>query len=98
MNYYILIYTTIDNFVEERQPYRAKHLALATRYVEQGHLVLGGALADPADEALLVFKADNPGIVRSFVEQDPYVINGLVTDWTVRKWNVVLGTAFDGLG
>jgi uncharacterized protein YciI len=29
--------------------------------------------------------------VERFAEQDPYVVHGLVTAWTVRPWNVVVG-------
>jgi uncharacterized protein YciI len=30
-------------------------------------------------------------VVERFAEQDPYVRHGLVTRWTVRAWNVVVG-------
>ena len=30
-------------------------------------------------------------MVEAFVEQDPYVRNGLVTSWHIREWNVVVG-------
>jgi uncharacterized protein YciI len=29
--------------------------------------------------------------VEAFVAQDPYVRQGLVTGWTIRDWNVVIG-------
>jgi uncharacterized protein YciI len=29
--------------------------------------------------------------VEQFVAKDPYVVHGLVTDWTIRPWNVVIG-------
>ena len=93
MNYYILFYKTVDNYVQDRQPYRAEHLALATQHVENGSLVLGGALANPADEAILIFKGDSPDVARSFAEQDPYVKNGLIQEWSVREWTAVVGTA-----
>ena len=28
----------------------------------------------------------------SFAQSDPYVQNGIVTDWTVREWSVVVGS------
>jgi hypothetical protein len=30
-------------------------------------------------------------------QDDPYVQNGLVTQWVVREWTVVAGTALDAL-
>ena len=92
MNYYALTYKTADNYLEERPKYRDEHLKLATEFVEKGYLVLGGAMENPADEALLIFKAESDKIVISFAENDPYVKNGLVKLWSVRKWNVVVNS------
>jgi len=89
--YFILFYDVVDDYVERRQPFRAEHLALGRAALERGELVMGGALAEPADGAVLVFRADDPAIVRNFVEADPYVRNGVVTAWRIRQWTVVLG-------
>jgi uncharacterized protein YciI len=91
MNYYALIYETIDTYLEERSKYRTEHLALATQYFDEGKLLLAGAMDDPADEALLIFKGENEVPATSFAQNDPYVKNGLIKRWRVRKWNVVVG-------
>jgi uncharacterized protein YciI len=90
--YYILFYDVVDNYVEARQPYREEHLALGRAARERGELFMGGAFAEPADGAMLVFAVDDPAIVRKFAEEDPYVKNGVVTKWRVRPWTVVLGS------
>ena len=90
MNYYILDYTTSDNYLEERGNYRKEHLNHATEYFNEGYLLLGGAI-DAANEAVLVFKADSEKIVEAFAKNDPYVKNGLIKSWSVKKWNVVIG-------
>jgi len=89
--YCILIYKTVDNYVEKRVPYREAHLAWASQWEKEGKLVLGGALTDPADMALLVFRGDTPAVAESFAMNDPYVKNGLVKEWEVREWNLVIG-------
>ena len=89
--YYVLFYKTVGNYVERRKPFREEHLALAQAAHERGELVMGGALADPADTAVLVFKGDSPAIVEAFVKGDPYVRNGLITEWSIRPWTVVIG-------
>lgn len=89
--YYILFYKTVENYVERRVPYRAAHLELALKSQEAGHLVMGGALADPADGAVLIFRSGSPRAAREFAENDPYVKNGLITEWEVREWTVVVG-------
>jgi uncharacterized protein YciI len=89
--YYILFYKTVDNYVEKRAPYREEHLNYATAAQERGTLVMAGALAEPADGAVLVFKGDGAHIAEDFAKHDPYVKNGLITEWQVRKWTVVIG-------
>ncbi len=89
--YYILFYNTAENYVERRVPYREKHLEYARAAYQRGELVLAGALADPADKAVLIFKADSSAAVEKFVKDDPYVLNGLIKSWEVRPWTVVIG-------
>lgn len=89
--YYILFYKTVDNYIERRAPFRKEHLNLAQKAHQNGTLVLGGALADPADGAMLVFKGDSPKVAEDFVANDPYVKNGLILEWHVRRWTVVIG-------
>jgi uncharacterized protein len=53
--------------------------------------VLAGALAEPTDGAVLLFKSDSPDVAERFAEADPYVKNGLVKRWYVREWRTVAG-------
>ena len=89
--YYILHYKAEDNYVERRAPYRMEHLSLAQQAFENGILVMAGAYADPPDGALLVFKGDDPSVAENFASNDPYVKNGVVKEWQVRNWTVVIG-------
>ena len=89
--YYLLFYKTVDQYKEKRKPYRNNHLALAKAAYENGDLIMGGALDDPADGAVLVFKGESAAAARAFAENDPYVQNGLITEWSVRPWTVVIG-------
>lgn len=89
--YYILSYKTVDNYIEKRAPYRDQHLAYAMKAYNDGTLIMAGALADPADGAVLIFRGNDPEIASDFAVNDPYVKNGLITEWTVRPWTVVIG-------
>jgi len=93
--HYLLIYEVVDNYVEKRQPFRFAHLEKAKAAAKRGELVLGGALTDPVDEALLLFRGASQEVAADFARNDPYVINGLVKKWRVRTWNTVIGTALD---
>ncbi len=91
MQFYALIYHVVEDYITRRAQYREEHLRLAQETYEHGELLLGGAFADPADQALLVFRAPEPKVIEDFVKKDPYVINGLVTKWEIRSWTVVIG-------
>ena len=91
MNYYALFYELVEDMANRRAPFREEHLRLARESRERGELVLGGALAEPVDRALLVFHVDDKSKVEAFARKDPYVINGLAKKWEVRPWNVVVG-------
>ncbi|MDH7516610.1 MAG: YciI-like protein [Bacteroidota bacterium] len=89
--YSLLFYDVVDDYLERRKPFREAHLALARAAHDRGELVLAGAYADPADGALFVFRGDAETAAR-FARNDPYVLEGIVTSWRVRLWNVVVGS------
>src|SRR5262245_11358500 len=89
--HYLLMYDVVPDYFDRRASFRAEHLALARTAHTRGELVLGGALADPADGAVLLFKGDSPAAAEAFAAADPYVRHGLVTRWRVRKWATVVG-------
>ena len=91
MGYYALFYDVVADFVEKRAAFRDEHLALAKAAHQRGDLVLGGALAEPADGALLVFRGANADAANDFARNDPYVRHDLVRHWEVRPWTVVVG-------
>ncbi|WP_294392800.1 YciI-like protein [uncultured Sphingomonas sp.] len=80
MRHFLLFYDVASDYLERRARFRDVHLAYAVAAVARGELVLGGALADPADQAVLLFAGG-----------DPYVTEGLVQAWRVREWVTVIG-------
>jgi uncharacterized protein YciI len=91
MKYFALMYDVVDRFAEKRMPHREAHLALVGAALTRGELVMAGALGDPPDGALLVFRGESADGAERFARADPYVLNGLATRWQVRPWNVVAG-------
>ncbi len=94
--FWVLEYTYVDDYLERREPFRPAHLALAEAAHRGSDLLLAGALDRPATAALLVFSADDVSVVEDFVRKDPYVANGVVLEWRIRPWNVVVGADADG--
>jgi len=89
--HYLLFYEVTDDYLTRRTEFRNAHLELAWKAVERGELVLGGALADPVDGVVILFKGDSPEVAENFARADPYVLNGIVKRWHVRKWTTVAG-------
>ena len=89
--HYLLMYDVVNDYVIARAPFRKLHLQHAIAAHQRGELILGGALANPADGAVLVFQGDSPKVAVDFATADPYVVNGLVTRWRVREWATVVG-------
>lgn len=89
--HYLLIYDVAPDYLTRRGEFRNAHLSLAWAAHERGELILGGALADPADGAVLLFEGDSPESAEAFANADPYVRNGLVERWRVRSWTTVVG-------
>ncbi len=89
--HFLLFYDLEPDYLERRADFRAEHLGLAWEAQKRGELVLAGALADPADGAVLLFTGDTPEVAERFAEADPYVRAGLVSAWRVRAWTTVVG-------
>ena len=87
----LLYYDVVEGYIEKRKPFRAEHFAYAQRAFDKGELMLAGALEDPVDGAVFVFRGGSTEPAEQFATNDPYVKNGLVTSWRVRKWTTVLG-------
>ena len=91
MAYYAVIYDLVDDYMARRGEFRDEHLRLARAAHARGELLLAGAFAEPPDEALLIFRAEDSGVPEMFVRDDPYVVRGLVKSWKLRPWTVVIG-------
>lgn len=93
--HYLMIYELSHDYLERRGQFRNEHLKLAWQAQERGEMLIAGALTDPADKAILVFKGDSPAVAEKFAAADPYVRNGLVSHWHIRGWTTVVGKDAD---
>lgn len=91
MKYFVLRYEVVENFGERRTPLREEHLKLVREAHARGDIVMAGAVGNPPEGALVVFRSESVSTAENFARSDPYVTRGLVTRWTVQPWNVVVG-------
>lgn len=89
--HFLMIYEFVPDYLQRRAQHRTRHLQLAWESQARGELVLGGAYADPADGAALLFNCASRETPERFAASDPYVVAGLVTRWQVREWTTVVG-------
>lgn len=91
MPHFILTYEIASDYLARRASFPQLHLRHAWAAAERGELLLGGAVGDSAESALLLFDAASPAVAEAFARADPYVTNGLVVGWQVRRWTTVVG-------
>lgn len=89
--YFALLYYVGPDFAQKRGAHREAHLQKVFDANRRGVLLHGGALGDPPDRALLVFRADDRRTAEDFARSDPYVTSGLVQRWEVQPWTIVCG-------
>ena len=89
---YLLKYEYVPDVLEKRGPYREGHLGLANKLVEEGKCLSGGPSGEPGNEvpsgALFVFT--DLESAEFYAKGDPYVQNGIVTNYSIEEWNVVI--------
>jgi uncharacterized protein len=89
--HFLMFYECSPDYLARRGEFRAEHLRLAWAASERGELVLAGAYADRTDGAVLLFNCESAAVPEAFASADPYVRNGLVTRYSIRSWNTVVG-------
>jgi hypothetical protein len=91
MNYYVLIYHLVDDYMTRRTQFREEHLKMAKELNQKDELILAGAFSGPPYKALLIFRVNDKSVIEEFIKKDPYVKNGLIAKWEIRPWTVVIG-------
>ena len=85
--HYILQYSYVEDILTKRAPHRAAHISLAQEFKRDGRIIMGGALADLTG-ATVIFRSKED--IETFIKQDPYFNNGLVTNHEIAEWSVVV--------
>ena len=93
---FVLEYAYVADILEKRGPYRPQHLKLAEDHLKDGSIIYGGPFTPPTG-AMFIFSVDGRESVEAFIAEDPYVTNGLVTTYTIKEWNVLIGSIWANL-
>jgi uncharacterized protein len=88
--HYLLFYEKAVDYKTRQATWQDQHRDHVMTAIHSGDVLLAGSLSDPDDgSAILLFKCDDKTIPEAFAAADPYVINGIVSDWLVRRWDVL---------
>lgn len=89
--HYVLTYDLVDDYIARRAEDGGEHMRLAWESYDRGEMILGGALLEPVNGGLYIFKGDSPAVAEEFARRDSYVRLGLVKSWKVRPYMSVIG-------
>ena len=64
------------------------HRARLNEFNARGVLLMAGPLGNPPEGAMGVFTSKEAA--EEFIQGDPFVINGVVSEWRIVEWNEVL--------
>lgn len=91
MPYFATTYTYVSDSTEARDATRPAHREYLAQVNERGGLLLSGPHVGGEPAALLVFEAATEDDARALTAADPFVLQGLVAEITVREWQPVSG-------
>ena len=75
-----------------RDEHRPRHVQFLQRQFDDGTLVKSGPFGPEEDPgALLIIEAGSKADVEALMNQDPFYLNGLVEQRSIRQWNVFFG-------
>ncbi|WP_158879387.1 YciI family protein [Amycolatopsis anabasis] len=69
---------------------RPRHREFLTRLAEQGTVAVAGPLGDDSG-GISLYQADDENALYEIINQDPYHLEGVVAERTVREYRPVLG-------
>ena len=85
---YVMFYETDPASLPKAAAHVAAHRARLDAFHARGVLLMAGPLMEPTDRALGVFTTREAA--EEFIAGDPFIVNRVVTKWSVRAWNEVL--------
>ena len=83
-----MFYETEPEGLAKAPAHFADHRKRLDEFHARGLLLMAGPLMGPNDRALGVFKTREAA--EEFIREDPFVLNGVVSKWSIREWNEVL--------
>jgi len=81
---YVLYYESAPDVLQKAPLHIAAHRERWSEFATAGTLLMVGPFADPAQGAMGIFTSREAA--EEFAKGDPFVLNGVVSRWTMREW------------
>ena len=85
----VVFYESADDVAAKAPPHFAAHRARWKEFADRGELLMIGTFANPQEDGSMGIFATREA-AEEFVRGDPFVLNGVVRNWTIREWNEAL--------
>jgi uncharacterized protein YciI len=86
---YVMTYRAVEDFLPLARENGPAHVARLHQFSGRGELLMVGTFDEPMNgDAMGIFTSREAA--EEFIAGDPFVLNGVVANWTVRPWNEVL--------
>lgn len=90
--FFVISGTSIEDVRASAPEALAAHLKRSKELQQQGNLLMAGALLhDTPDEPLMTMGVfPSRDAAEAYAAGDPFVLNGMVTNWYIREWANIL--------
>ncbi len=85
----VVLYESAADLVVKAPLYFAEHCARWDEFRRRGELLMIGAFANAQEDGSMAIFTTREA-AEEFVRGDPFVLNGVVRNWTIREWNEAL--------
>jgi uncharacterized protein len=85
----VVFYESADDLAEKAPLHAGAHRARWREFADRGELLMIGPFANALEDgAMGIFTTREAA--EEFVRGDPFVLHGVVRNWTIREWNEAL--------
>ncbi len=85
----VVFYESADNVAAKAPPHFAAHCARWKEFADRGELLMIGTFANAQEDGSMSIFTTRAA-AEEFVRGDPFVLNGVVRNWTIREWKEAL--------
>lgn len=82
---YVSFYDVAPDALPKLMEHFPAHRARLDEFHARGDLIAAGPLGQPPTSAMGIFPSKDAA--EAFVKDDPFVLNGLVSNWRIVEWN-----------